>query len=339
MNSMNEQPLWSVIIIGYNEAEHLPRTIASALDAARKVESAEVIFVDCDSTDDSIRVASELGITVVALKPRRRTASVARNAGAAVSRGQYIQFLDGDIALDAQWLASAQDIFDELPDIAMVCGQLVELEHSGNVFVQYHATYANKRTGTLTEPTGGGGAITREAFEAIGGYNANMLRGEETEFAQRFRDTGRIIYGIDATMGYHRIGFHSAMGFIRRCIHMGKSYAFDILDPLTSTRAPFRAMAWRNVMLELFLLVSIMIVMTAVSEPLYLLGIAAACAITWISIPRFTRAFLAEKFIVVNAVSWYLLRFLIPFTRPLNDPEDLTFETFRAKTPAQNPKN
>jgi glycosyltransferase involved in cell wall biosynthesis len=88
-------PLVSIIIPVFNCQVHLSKAIQSALD--QTWQDKEVIVVDDGSTDKSFEIAKQFekkGATVITQK--NRGASAARNAGLAVAKGEWIQFLDAD---------------------------------------------------------------------------------------------------------------------------------------------------------------------------------------------------------------------------------------------------
>lgn len=80
----------SVTMIARNEADTLPCALASVRGLAD-----EVVIVDTGSTDDTVRIARELGAVVVEGGDRRHKAAM-RNRAADVSAGDWIVVLDCD---------------------------------------------------------------------------------------------------------------------------------------------------------------------------------------------------------------------------------------------------
>lgn len=86
----------SVVIPVYNAQRFLSRCVDSVL--AQKTDF-ECILVDDGSTDDSLRLCREYekkDSRVRVLHQENRGVSVARNAGLAAAKGEYIVFLDSD---------------------------------------------------------------------------------------------------------------------------------------------------------------------------------------------------------------------------------------------------
>ena len=85
-------PLVSIIIANYNYGRFLGEAIQSALD--QTYPAVEIILVDDGSEDDSLAVASRYPIQIHAHPHAGVSAS--RNAGASLSRGEYLLFLDAE---------------------------------------------------------------------------------------------------------------------------------------------------------------------------------------------------------------------------------------------------
>jgi glycosyltransferase involved in cell wall biosynthesis len=89
------QPLVSIVVLNYNYARFLPRSVESAL--GQDWQDVEVIVVDDCSTDASRRVIQEFGDRIrPVLQARNRGHGAAMNAGFAASKGETVMFLDAD---------------------------------------------------------------------------------------------------------------------------------------------------------------------------------------------------------------------------------------------------
>jgi glycosyltransferase involved in cell wall biosynthesis len=88
-------PKVSVVIPTYNRADKVGKTIESAL--AQTFRDLEVIVVDDGSSDDTGRVLSEaFGDRIRYFAQANQGASMARNKGIELARGEWIAFLDSD---------------------------------------------------------------------------------------------------------------------------------------------------------------------------------------------------------------------------------------------------
>jgi glucosyl-3-phosphoglycerate synthase len=80
-------------VVGHNEGRRLARSVGQALEAARPEDA--VVYVDSASTDDSARVAAELGLEVV-IAPLGKGRALA--AALEHCSTPLICFVDGDIS-------------------------------------------------------------------------------------------------------------------------------------------------------------------------------------------------------------------------------------------------
>src|SRR6185437_294270 len=113
-----------VIAIGRNEGERLRRCLASVVGRGMTV-----VYVDSNSTDGSPAVAREMGAEVVDLDMSLPfSAARARNAGFArlmqiAGETKFVQFVDGDCEIVANWIATAEQTLNSHDDVAVVCGR------------------------------------------------------------------------------------------------------------------------------------------------------------------------------------------------------------------------
>jgi glycosyltransferase involved in cell wall biosynthesis len=83
---------FSIVIPAKNEEQGLARTLPLLREL---YPEAEVVVVDDGSTDDTVRICTEVGVTVVS-HPYSKGNGAAIKAGARAARGDYIVFMDGD---------------------------------------------------------------------------------------------------------------------------------------------------------------------------------------------------------------------------------------------------
>lgn len=118
----------SIVIPVYNEAAYLSDCLRSV--AKQTVRPHEVIVVDNNSTDDSVRVARDFSFVKV-VHERRQGSVFARNRGLDVATGDVIGRLDADARLAETWVERLTAAFAAHPEAAAVTG-------SGN-FYDVHA--------------------------------------------------------------------------------------------------------------------------------------------------------------------------------------------------------
>ena len=114
-------PRCSIIIPCYNAERWLDQAIRSCL--AQTARDLEVIVVDDGSTDGSPDIAAAYVASdarVIAIQEPNRGVGAARNAGLAIAKGDYVNFLDADDLLAPEKLAVQGAVLDENPEIACV---------------------------------------------------------------------------------------------------------------------------------------------------------------------------------------------------------------------------
>lgn len=114
------EPLVTVIIPLYNAANYISQCIDSVL--AQTWSNIEVIVVDDGSTDHSLQIAGQYKSDKVFIVTQENSgASIARNKGLELARGDYIQFLDADDILSENKIASQMYILNNSMDHIGLC--------------------------------------------------------------------------------------------------------------------------------------------------------------------------------------------------------------------------
>jgi glycosyltransferase involved in cell wall biosynthesis len=170
-------PRISVVIPTFNGGELLRRCLVAL--RAEQPPVHEIIVVDDASTDDSAVIAEGLGARVI-----RRTENAgpaaARNDGALVSTGEVIWFLDSDTELRAEGVRRLSEYLSANPGIAAVIGSYDDTPSQPNPCSQFknlfHHYVHQKGPEIVSSFWSGCGAIRREAFNAVGGFDAEYWR-------------------------------------------------------------------------------------------------------------------------------------------------------------------
>ncbi|HVF43927.1 MAG TPA: glycosyltransferase family A protein [Pyrinomonadaceae bacterium] len=187
-------PKLSVIIPVHNGGAHLPR----CLDALRASDltGREVVVVDDGSTDGGGEAARARGFEVVRLDARRGPAA-ARNAGARRARGLVLLFLDADVVARPDTLARVEAFFKAHGETAALFGSYDDEPDAPGFVSQYknlahHFIHRRSRADAETF-WAGCGAVRREAFESVGGFDETRYTRpsiEDIELGRRLRRRG-----------------------------------------------------------------------------------------------------------------------------------------------------
>lgn len=213
---------FGVVAIGRNEGERLHHCLRST--------TAQTVYVDSGSTDDSVRWAEEFGVTVVELDMTSPfTAARARNAGFKRLRElapdlSYVQFIDGDCELNRTWPSVAVSFLNSNRNACAVLGRRRERYPDRSI---YNYMCDKEWDIPLGEVLAFGGDVMMRvtAFEASGGYRDDLIAGEEPELCVRLRSAGWKVYRLDHDMTLHDAAMFHFRQWWQRNIRSGYAFA------------------------------------------------------------------------------------------------------------------
>ena len=241
MPGAHDVPRVTAVVIGRNEGDRLGRCLDSVHAIDYPADAVEVVYVDSDSTDDSVRLAKSKHATVLEVKPDRPAAAIGRNAGWRAADTDFVLFLDGDTILDRSFLRTAMAEFVD-DRVAVVFGHRREI-------ATHESLYNRALDLDWVYPLGefdfcGGDAVMRRSvLDEVGGYDDTLIAGEEPDLCGRMRALGHVILHIDAPMTGHDMDMHRFGQYWKRAVRSGHAYAEiserfkDSDDPFWSTEA------------------------------------------------------------------------------------------------------
>lgn len=214
-----------VVVIGKNEGQHICQCLLSLMSKAESL-----VYVDSDSTDDSVEQVSSLGVKVISLDSTiPLSAARARNVGAnyllELNPGiVFIQFVDGDTFLANDWLENAARKLDANTDIAVVCGQLTENSTQSSIYNRLCNLEWSTPEGEVCA-CGGNMMVRAAVFQEIEGFNETLIAGEDPELCLRVRQKNRKIFKLNDQMGWHNAEMTSFWQWWKRTVRGGYAYA------------------------------------------------------------------------------------------------------------------
>ena len=203
---MNGDVVMVAVVIGRNEGKRLELSLRSVQAAGLPA-----IYIDSGSTDDSVGSAKTLGIPVLELDAARPfTAARSRNEGleAAVRRWpvlRYILFLDADCILDPKFPEAAAQLLDKEAKLAIVTGHLSERHPERSIYNRLCSIEWRSPAGRMENLAALGGimAARASAVTGVGGFNEQVIAGEDAELGARIKLAGYAIEKIDCQMATH----------------------------------------------------------------------------------------------------------------------------------------
>jgi GT2 family glycosyltransferase len=213
------------VVIGRNEGERLARCLRSLVG---RVEP--IVYVDSGSRDSSVGLARASGADVVELDPSKPfTAARARNAGFGrlLELGpqlELVQFVDGDCEVQPGWVETARAYLQAHAGVAVVCGRRRERAPEASLYNRLADIEWDTPIGE-TDACGGDAMVRVLPFRAVGGFDAELIAGEEPELCYRLRRGGAHIVRLDCEMTLHDAAMHRVAQWWRRSARAGHAYA------------------------------------------------------------------------------------------------------------------
>lgn len=199
------RPTVSVVIPVRNGPQDIAECLAALDRSTRRPD--EVLVVDDASSDDTAAVALATGARVLRL-PTNVGPAAARNRGAELARGDILFFTDADVRVHEDTIGRAVETLADGGIYAAVLGSYDEQPSDPGFISQYknlfhHWVHQHAKEEAQTFWTGCG-AVRRETFLAIGGFNEGYGRPsiEDIELGFRLRAAGcriRLDKGMQAT--------------------------------------------------------------------------------------------------------------------------------------------
>lgn len=216
-----------IVVIGRNEGQRLVACLASLPDGI------PAVYVDSGSSDNSCANARASGLAVVDLDMSIPfTAARARNAGYhRLIKDHpdiaFVQFIDGDCILDPHWLTTASGAIKAQQDLAIVFGRCRERFPDASL---YNAQCDHEWDVPLGDVAacGGNAFVRRVAFDEVGGYQDDIIAGEEPDMCVRLRQRAWRIRRIAGEMVLHDAALLRFSQYWKRSRRSGLAYALHL---------------------------------------------------------------------------------------------------------------
>jgi len=180
-------PAFSIIIPSHNEEKYLQKTIDSIKNQTSS--DYEIIMVTNGCTDKTEEIAKKnIDAKTRHLSLPKPNVSVARNAGALNAQGETLIFLDADTQLAADALEKIKEKFTERYAVATTLARpdSTKISHHLAVFTKNFYHYLN-----LYQGCSGALICRKKDFQAVGGYNPEIVVREHRKLALKLKEQGK----------------------------------------------------------------------------------------------------------------------------------------------------
>lgn len=197
----------SVIIPVHNAAATLGQQL-NALNTQVFNGQWEIVAVDNCSTDDSIAVIRQYQQHMPHLRlvqaDERKTAAYARNVGARAAKGGVFLFCDADDVVAPGWLTALAEALEQHEFVASTMEDKILNEGKAKRSDDYGNWATRKNLSFLPFAAGALMALSREAFERVGGFDESTPIGEDVEFSWRLQLQGYALYPVPTAVVHYR---------------------------------------------------------------------------------------------------------------------------------------
>ena len=206
----------SVVMPVYNESKYINKCIQSLLQQDFPKNEMEWIFVDGNSTDDTVHriqiYEDQYPNIIKVLNNPQKVVPYAMNIGIAASKGKYIIRLDAHADYASDYISKCVYHLDnsDAENVGGVAetksygfvGSCIAKMLSSRCGVGNSEFRTNGRTGYVdTVPFG---AFRREVFSKYGGYDERLVRNQDNEMNYRIRkNDGKILLCNDIHLSYY----------------------------------------------------------------------------------------------------------------------------------------
>ncbi|XVH31362.1 CDP-glycerol glycerophosphotransferase family protein [Haloferacaceae archaeon DSL9] len=224
----SDAPFVSVVIPVYNDPDGIETTLRAVVSQTYPSHRYEIIPVDNDSTDETgdridrfeKRYANVRGVT----EREQRGPGAARNRGIDEASGEIVAFLDADMHVDEDWLATG---VSSMPDDVAYMSYDVELylPPDTNTFAgRYNLLTGFPMKDYVEEQRFGGGGclfVRAHLFDDVGAFDPRLISDEDLEFGNRVHDSGRDLYFSPDLVAYHPARA-SIVSLVRKNVRVGR---------------------------------------------------------------------------------------------------------------------
>jgi len=186
------KPSISVVIPTYNEEKYIERCLKSLLNQTIPRKNYEIIVVDGQSTDKTVKLAKKFADKVI--QQKSEGVGGARNDGVKIAKCDIVATTDADCIVPKNWLEDILMAFKRDKNLVAVYGVDNPIEKTLKSKLTYKFIRIIFKFGAIFNfhtLIGTNSSFRKDVFQKIGGYN-NLPYLDDTEISFRIKKEGKI---------------------------------------------------------------------------------------------------------------------------------------------------
>lgn len=206
-----DYPVVSIIVPVRNRPADLHECLESLTMLDYPEDKFEIIVVDDASTDHTPEVADRFPVSVIRLVQNRK-APYCRNLAARQARGDILAFIDSDCLANRRWLLDLVPAFND-PAIGAVGGK-IDNHYNASLLDRYEKVRSSLDMGARPKRStpinpffyvpSCNLLVRRDFFLNIGGFNHDLVVGEDVDLCWRIQDSKKHIEYRPVGTVYHK---------------------------------------------------------------------------------------------------------------------------------------
>lgn len=218
MKNRNLQfPLVSIIVTTKNEQANIQNCLESILNSQFPIPNSqspvEIIVVDNNSTDNTVKIAKRYTDKVFNFEPER---SAQRNFGVEKANGEYILYLDADMILSENLISECVEKCEKEGYVALYIPEKIIGKGFWIKVRDFERSFYNATVIDCVR------FILREKFLGIGGFDETLTGPEDWDFDRRIKEVGEV--SIVNSLIYHNEGEFNLRKYLSKKSYYAKTF-------------------------------------------------------------------------------------------------------------------